>query len=116
MTPRSSAKGPPSSWLEAAANIADLIRCQTGLVVSQVLLKRTAGHVTIFALDAGQEPSVHTVPFEVLAQVIWGEAEVTKAGPRHTGRKAKALLMPASRARTVHPPGELKTLLTMIRP
>ena len=56
MTPTSSAKGPLSSWREAAANIAGLIRCQTGSAVNQVLLKRTAGHVTIFALDAGQEP------------------------------------------------------------
>ncbi len=103
------------TWPHTAVNLAELIRCQTGSVVSRVLLKRPAGNVTLFAFDAGQELSEHTAPFDAVVQVVDGEAEITLAGTLHRVQRGEVLLLPACRPHSVRAPVELKMLLTMIR-
>jgi hypothetical protein len=58
--------------------LGDLVRYQSGSVVSKVILKQKGGNVTAFAFDAGQELSEHTAPFDALVSVMSGE--------RHGGR------------------------------
>jgi quercetin dioxygenase-like cupin family protein len=85
------------SWPHAAVNFAELIRCQTRSVVSRILFKRPAGNVALFAFDAGQELSEHTVPFDAVVQVVDGEAEITPAGLLHRVERGEVLFPPAGR-------------------
>ena len=62
------------------ANTAELIKYQTGAIVSRTLIKKPTGTVTLFAFDAGQELSEHTAPFDALAHVLDGQAEITISG------------------------------------
>jgi quercetin dioxygenase-like cupin family protein len=88
---------------------------QEGAVVSRTLLKRAGGTITLFAFDEGQSLSEHTAPFDAVAQVLEGEADITIAGICHTVSAAEMVLMPANQPHAVSARTRFKMLLTMIR-
>lgn len=95
--------------------IKKLIQYQPESVVSRELLKKPTGTVTIFAFDAGQGLSEHTAPFDALAQVIEGEAEITIAGQPHLVTAGQLILMPAGQPHAVKANTSFQMILTMIR-
>jgi quercetin dioxygenase-like cupin family protein len=96
-------------------NAADLLEYQTGAIVSRVLVKQPTGSVTLFAFDGGQELSEHTAPFDALAHVVDGAAEIEIAGRPHRLKAGEMLLMPAGKPHAVRALAQFKMLLTMIR-
>jgi len=99
----------------APAAPAQLVAYQTGTIVSRVLLKRTGGTLTIFAFDEGQGLSEHTAPFDAIAQVLEGTAEITIAGTPLDVSAGKLVLMPAGQPHAVQARTRFKMLLTMLR-
>jgi len=95
--------------------MADLAAYQEGSVVSRQITKADAGNVTLFAFDAGQELSEHTAPFEALAHVLDGEAEIRISGKAYTLSSGDAIIMPANEPHAVKSTKRFKMLLTMIR-
>jgi len=93
----------------------DLTTVQEGAIVSRILLKRAGGTVTAFAFDEGQALSEHTAPFDAIAHVLEGEAEITIAGrPLRVGA-GEMVLMPAHQPHAVNARTRFRMLLTMIR-
>jgi quercetin dioxygenase-like cupin family protein len=92
-----------------------LIEYQDGAVVSKTLLKKEAGTVTVFAFDAAQELSEHTVPHDALIYLLEGEAEIRVAGRPHHLVRGDLLLLPAGEPHAVRASERFKMLLTMIR-
>ena len=88
---------------------------QEGAVVSRTLLKRAGGTITLFAFDEGQSLSEHTAPFDAVAQVLEGEADITVAGTPLRVPAGEMVLMPANQPHAVHARTRFKMLLTMIR-
>ena len=88
---------------------------QEGAVVSRTLLKRAGGTMTLFAFDEGQGLSEHTAPFDAVAHVLEGEAEITIAGTPLTAATGELVLLPANQPHAVHARTRFKMLLTMIR-
>jgi quercetin dioxygenase-like cupin family protein len=88
---------------------------QEGAVVSRTLLKRAGGTLTPFAFDEGQSLSEHTAPFDAVAHVLEGEADITIAGTPLTVSSGEMVLMPANQPHAVHARPRFKMLLTMIR-
>jgi len=88
---------------------------QQGAVVSRTLLKRAGGTIALFAFDEGQALSEHTAPFDALAHILEGDAEITIAGTPLTVSAGQMVLMPANRQHAVHARTRFKMLLTMIR-
>ena len=88
---------------------------QEGAVTSRTLLKRAGGNITLFAFDAGQGLSEHTAPFDAVAQILEGEAEITIAGAPLTVAAGELVLMPANQPHAVQARTPVKMLLTMIR-
>jgi quercetin dioxygenase-like cupin family protein len=74
-----------------------LIGYQEGAVVSRTLPKRAGGTITLFAFDEGQALSEHTAPFDAVAHVLEGEAEITIAGTL-TVAAGRMVLMPGQPA------------------
>jgi quercetin dioxygenase-like cupin family protein len=75
---------------------------QDGAVVSRTLLKRAGGTLTLFAFDAGQSLSEHTAPFDAVAHVLEGEADITIAGTPLRVSAGEMMLMPANQPHAVH--------------
>jgi quercetin dioxygenase-like cupin family protein len=88
---------------------------QDGAVVSRTLLKRAGGTVTLFAFDEGQALSEHTAPFDAVAYVLEGEADITIAGSPLKVLAGEMVLMPANQPHAVSARTRFKMLLTMIR-
>src|SRR4249920_2728276 len=98
-----------------AVLLTDLVNYQEGAVVSRTLMKRATGTLTLFAFDEGQGLSEHTTPFDAVAQILEGEAEISVSGnplPTHAG---EAVLLPANQPHALKATTRFKMLLTMIR-
>ena len=109
MTPDAATRAPQPLELRA------LVDYQTSSIVSRTLVKRAGGTVTAFAFDAGQALSEHTAPFDAVAQVIDGDAEITIAGEAHRVEAGQMIVMPANQPHAVTAHTRFKMLLTMIR-
>ena len=88
---------------------------QDGSVVSRVLLKRSGGTVTFFAFDTGQGLSEHTAPFDAIAHVLEGEADITISGVEVRVASGEMVLMPAHQPHALSARTRFKMLLTMLR-
>jgi len=95
--------------------MADLAAYQEGSVVSRQITKAEAGNVTLFAFDVGQELSEHTAPFDALAHILDGEAEIRISGQAYALRAGEAIIMPANEPHALKATKRFKMLLTMIR-
>lgn len=93
----------------------NLIDYQAGSVVSKEILKTASGTVTLFAFDAGQGLSEHTAPFEVMVNIIDGEAEVTISGVSHVLAEGQMIVMPANEPHALKALKRFKMLLVMLK-
>ena len=98
-----------------ADRVVELASYQEGSVVSRVLIRRSAGNVTLFAFDEGQELSEHTAPFDALVHVLEGKAEIVIAGKPFQLGAGEVILMPANRPHALRAISRFKMLLIMIR-
>lgn len=96
-------------------HLLDLVSYQEGAVVSRTLLNRPTGTVTLFAFDEGQGLSEHTAPFDALAHLLEGEAEIVVSGKSLPTKAGGAVLMPANQPHSLKALTRFKMLLTMIR-
>ena len=98
-----------------AIHLAGMVNYQEGAVVSRTLIQRATATITLFAFDEGQGLSEHTAPFDALAQVLEGEAEITVSGKPLVTKAGHAVLMPANQPHSLKALTRFKMLLTMIR-
>ncbi len=105
----------PSAPKSQVLKIVDLVSYQEGSVVSRQITKADAGNVTLFAFDVGQELSEHSAPFDALAHILEGEAEIRISGRPYALSAGDAIVMPANEPHAVKGAQRFKMLLTMIR-
>jgi quercetin dioxygenase-like cupin family protein len=98
-----------------AISVAGMVNYQEEAVVSRTLINRPAATITLFAFDEAQGLSEHTAPFDALAQVLEGEAEITVSGKPLVTKAGSAVLMPANQPHALKALTRFKMLLTMIR-
>ena len=96
-------------------NLKQMLQYQEKAVVSRMLVKNSAGNVTLFAFDGNEGLSEHTAPFDALVIGVEGRAEIPIGGVSHTVGEGDSLLMPANVPHAVNPLGGFKMLLIMIR-
>ncbi|MGE4423164.1 MAG: cupin domain-containing protein [Pseudodesulfovibrio sp.] len=84
-------------------------------VVSQTLLNKDTGTITLFAFDEGQGLSEHTAPFDAVVHILDGKARITIGGESHAVSKGEMIIMPANIPHALHAEIKFKMLLTMIR-
>ncbi len=95
--------------------LASLVSYQEGSVVSRQITKSDAGNLTLFAFDAGQELSEHTAPFDALAHILEGSAEIRISGRPYDLTAGEAIILPAGQPHALKATKPFKMLLTMIR-
>ncbi|MBX2977481.1 MAG: cupin domain-containing protein [Melioribacteraceae bacterium] len=93
----------------------DLLRYQDEAVISRTLVKKSTGSITLFAFDKGQGLSEHTAPFDALAHIIDGEAEIVVDGEVFNLMSNEMIIMPANKTHALKALSKFKLLLTMIR-
>jgi quercetin dioxygenase-like cupin family protein len=96
-------------------HLAEMVTYQDGSVVSRQITKAEAGNVTLFAFDKDQELSEHTAPFDALAHILEGSAEIKISGKAFNLETGDAIIMPANEPHALRATTPFKMLLTMIR-
>ena len=96
-------------------HLASMANYQDGSVVSRQITKADAGNVTLFAFDRDQELSEHTAPFDALAHILDGCAEIKISGKPFQLEAGDAIIMPANEPHALRAVTPFKMLLTMIR-
>jgi quercetin dioxygenase-like cupin family protein len=69
----------------------------------------------LFAFDEGQALSEHTTPFDAVAHILEGDADITIAGTPLRVSAGEMVLMPANQPHAVNARTRFKMLLMMIR-
>ena len=95
-------------------NPKDLIAYQDGSVVSRMIVYKKSGTLTLFAFDAGEGLSEHTAPYDAIASIIDGEAEITIEKEPFLLKEGQMIIMPANKPHALHASKRFKMLLTMI--
>ena len=97
------------------AKLVDLVEYQQGAVVSRAAVGKQTGTVTLFAFDEGQVLSEHTAPYDAMACLLDGEAEIVIASkPLHL-KEGEAVIMPANVPHAVSALKRFKMMLIMVR-
>jgi len=71
--------------------------------------------VTFFAFDEGQGLNEHVAPFDALASVIYGEAEVVVSGKFRRVKEREAIILPANKPNALKAVSKFKMMLIMIK-
>jgi quercetin dioxygenase-like cupin family protein len=98
-----------------AIRLADLVNYQEGSVVSRTIIDKNTGTVTLFAFDEGQGLSEHTAPFDALAYILDGEAEISIFGKPILLKEGEMVIMPANQPHALKALKKFKMILIMIR-
>jgi quercetin dioxygenase-like cupin family protein len=92
----------------------DLIAYQEGSVVSRMIVYKKSGTITLFAFDTGEGLSEHTAPFDAIASIIDGEAEISIEKTQYLLKEGQMIIMPANKPHALHAQQRFKMMLTMI--
>jgi quercetin dioxygenase-like cupin family protein len=84
-------------------------------IASRVLAKAAGGNLTMFALDAGQEISEHTTPYDAFVMVLDGSVVLTIGGTRVEAAPGTIVRMPAHVPHAVEAPLPSHMLLLILR-
>jgi len=84
-------------------------------VVSNQLIKRGGGTISLFAFDKGQSLSEHTAPFDAFVEVLDGEAEFVVGGKNVKVGTGEFIILPANVPHSATAAQRFKMLLVMIR-
>jgi len=95
-------------------NPGDLIAYQEGSVVSRMIVYKKSGTITLFAFDSGEGLSEHTAPYDAIAQIIDGEAEISIEQTPFLLKEGQMIIMPANKPHALHAQQRFKMMLTMI--
>lgn len=86
-----------------------------GAIVSKTLVNNDGGNVSLFAFDKGQKLSEHTAPFNALAHIIEGHAQIQIADDENSLADGDIIIMPANIPHAVLALEKFKMVLTMIK-
>ncbi len=98
-----------------AFDIISLVDYQDGSVISRTIVKKDVGTVTVFAFDEGEGLSEHTAPYDALAHIIDGEAEIVINGKLLKATAGQMVIMPANKPHSLKASKRFKMMLVMIR-
>ncbi len=84
-------------------------------IVSQKIVDKPTGNVTLFAFDKDQRLSEHTAPFDALVQIIEGTADISVGKTKYSLKAGDSIIMPANIPHALYATDRYKMLLTMIR-
>jgi quercetin dioxygenase-like cupin family protein len=92
----------------------ELIAYQEGSVVSRMIVYKKTGTITLFAFDKDEGLSEHTAPFDAIAEIIDGEAEISIGTEKFVLKESQMIIMPANIPHALKAVRRFKMILTMI--
>lgn len=100
---------------ENILKLKEISEYQNNNIVSNTLINKKTGTITVFAFDKNQSLSEHTAPFDAFVYIIDGEADIKISGKSYRLKKGEAVIMPARKPHAVKAIKKFKMLLIMIK-
>lgn len=95
--------------------LAAMVDYQPGQVVSRTLAQNPGLSITLFAFDAGEGISAHTVPADALVIILDGQARITIGDEVVTARAGQAVAMPQGVAHALDAIARFKMILVVVK-
>ena len=96
-------------------DLLELVQYQHDAIVSNTIIKKQTGTITLFAFADGQSLSEHTAPFDALVQILDGQMKIKIGGESHSVHDNESIVLPANVPHALEAAGNTKMLLTMIK-
>ena len=96
-------------------NLKDLLKIQTGAVVSRTLINKKHGSITLFAFDKGEGLSEHTAPYDAIVYLLDGKAEIVLSEKPFIIGGGEMIVMPARKPHSLKALERFRMMLIMIR-
>ena len=96
-------------------SLKDSVSYERDSIVSQAMINRKAGTVTLFAFDRGQGLSEHTAPFDSLISIMDGEALISIEKKFFRVSRSQSIILPAGKLHSVKAAKRFKMMLVMIK-
>ena len=93
----------------------DRIEYAENAIVSKHILKKATGNVTLFAFSKDEGLSEHTAPFDAIAYIVNGKADVIINGESNILISGESIIMPANVPHSLLAVENFKMVLVMIR-
>lgn len=100
---------------EKVFNLAGMVEYQEGSLVSQTLVDKSEGTITLFAFDKDQNLSEHTTPYDAFVYIADGSADIIISNKVFHVRKGEFIIMPANKPHAVKAKSRFKMLLIMVK-
>ncbi|MFD1615201.1 cupin domain-containing protein [Gelatiniphilus marinus] len=84
-------------------------------VVSKHILKKETGNISLFAFDKNEGLSEHTAPFDAIAFIVDGKADIKIDGVSHILETGDNIIMPANIPHSLFAIEKFKMVLTMLK-
>ena len=84
-------------------------------VVSRHILKKETGNISLFAFDKGEGLSEHTTPFDALAFIVDGKADIKIDGVSNILAAGESIIMPGNVPHELLAVEKFKMVLTMLK-
>jgi len=95
--------------------ISQTTKYQKDSIVSNEILSKKNGSITLFAFAKGQGLSEHTTPYDALVIIVDGSADISLAGETQQVGNGEMLLMPAGVPHKLYATQAFKMILIMIK-
>ena len=98
-----------------AESLVDLLGLQAHGIASRVIARSAGGNVTLFTMDAGEELSQHTTPFDALAVVLDGRLRIQVGDSTVTASAGQVVRMPANEPHALQAEQPTRMMLVMLK-
>jgi quercetin dioxygenase-like cupin family protein len=101
--------------MQKIKNMKEAVKYSDGSVVSQTIIEKKTGTITLFAFAKGQGLSEHSAPYDALVEILDGRAVISIGGEAHEVKAGEYVIMPANMPHALKAVEKFKMLLIMIK-
>ena len=95
--------------------IVEIVEYISNSILTKTILKKSTGNVTVSSLDAGEELTEKTLPFDMLIQIIDGTAEVIIGERKYKLQLGEGIVIPAHSPHCFAANEQFKMISTIIK-
>lgn len=95
--------------------IVEILEYVPNSILIKTIIKKTTGNITVSSLDAGEELTEKTLPFDSFIQIIDGAAEVIINDKKYRLRLGEGIIIPAHSAHCFNANEQFKMISTIIK-
>jgi quercetin dioxygenase-like cupin family protein len=95
--------------------IVAIIEYVPNAILTKTIIKKTTGNITVTSLDAGEELTEKTSPFDTFIQIIDGTAHVVINDQKYKLRLGEGIIIPAHASHCFNATEQFKMISTTIK-